>query len=920
MMTFPSHRARRACAAAGLLWATLLATAPSRADEDGEGADRGAAPRGASGAILVPPPKADAPPPKVSFPVLKRHVDPVYPPMAVKAGIQGDVVLKVTVDSDGRVSKAVVAQGLGHGLDAAAVRAAEQLLFEPARTKPDGKAIRATILFKYTFTLQIDPRSLGPEPATLLCTVVTGSDKTPFAGATVTVELADGSTKELSTDDSGRFDLPELAAGAVTIEVSATGYESITVVEELEEGESLEVRYRLVPMDEAYGGTGVIDVTVKGDRPNREVLRRTIEQRELNRIPGTKGDALRSLENLPGVARPPAFTGLLIVRGSAPQDSITFIDGTAVPLAYHFGGLASVVPTEMIEQIDFYPGNFSSRYGRAMGGVVEVGLKSPRTDGYHGLAQVDFIDARLQLEGPIPWLDGWSFMAAGRRSWLDALLTPVLDAVDEIDVVQSPAYYDYQFMIENRPDPDSRFRLAFYGSDDGFEIIGEDPDEEATGGFDLHMAFMRLQGSYQTKLTGGHEISVMTSLNRDLVDFSIFDSNIGKFFVDVEVLSVSNRLAYSHRVTDWLALNGGLDIVSGEATVTTRLPVKIDDDEEDDEGQPNDAPFVPPEVEEEAYSRTFFRPAGYLEAEITPVRHLRIVPGMRLDYTLRGDHFDVSPRLNASYGLFPGFPQTTIKAAVGLYPQPPEFLKIIGPDAPDDLESNRAIHYGLGLEQDITRQLEVSVEGFVKDLSNLVVDVEGQGAAEDRSVNEGTGYVVGGEVLLKYKPDDRFFGWLAYTLSRSARRDQPDAEEYLIAFDQTHILTVLGSYRLGAGWEVGARFRLVSGNLITPLICNPEDEGCDPGIASVYHAPSASYVRLPGAAKNSERLPLFHQLDLRVDKTWTFESWKFGMYLDILNVYNHMADEGVQYSYDLANREYFGGLPIIPSLGMRGQF
>ncbi|MBW2456200.1 MAG: TonB-dependent receptor, partial [Deltaproteobacteria bacterium] len=494
-----------------------------------------------------------------------------------------------------------------------------------------------------------------------------------------------------------------------------------------------------------------------------------------------------------------------------------------------------------------------------------------------------------------------------------------IDGVDGIDVVQSPAYYDYQFMIENKPDPDSRFRVSFYGSDDGFEIVGEDLESETTGGFDLHMAFMRGQASYQSKLTGGHQVDAMFSLNRDIIDFSIYDSNIGRFFVDVEVRSMSNRLGYSHRITDWLALNSGLDIVGGEATVTTRLPTKLDE-EEDDDGAPSDGAWVPPEVEEQAYHRTFFRPAGFIEGVFTPARHLRIVPGVRLDYSLRTDSVDVSPRLNASYGLFAGFPQTTLKAAVGLYPQPPDFLKIIGAGEIDHLESNRAVHYGLGLEQDITRQLEVSFEGFVKQLSNLVVTIDGEGDADPRDENDGKGYAVGGELMVKYKPDAHFFGWLAYTLSRSARRDQPNEDEVLVTYDQTHILTVLGSYRLGAGWEVGARFRLVSGNLITPLICNPEDEGCEPTIGSIYHAPSGSYIKLPGAAQNSERLPLFHQLDLRVDKTWTFDSWKFGMYLDVMNVYNHMADEGVRYSYDFANREYVGGLPIIPSLGMRGQF
>ncbi len=135
--------------------------------------------------------------------------------------------------------------------------------------------------------------------------------------------------------------------------------------------------------------------------------------------------------------------------------------------------------------------------------------------------------------------------------------------------------------------------------------------------------------------------------------------------------------------------------------------------------------------------------------------------------------------------------------------------------------------------------------------------------------------MIGSEVLLKYKPDERFFGWIAYTLSRSARVDGPGEPEHLVQYDQTHILTVLGSYRLGHGWEFGARFRLVSGNLITPSVCDKSAADCDPNrTGSLFHAPSGVYTPIPFAGAFSERLPLFHQLDIRVDKGWQFPRWK----------------------------------------------
>ena len=94
--------------------------------------------------------------------------------------------------------------------------------------------------------------------------------------------------------------------------------------------------------------------------------------------------------------------------------------------------------------------------------------------------------------------------------------------------------------------------------------------------------------------------------------------------------------------------------------------------------------------------------------------------------------------------------------------------------------------------------------------------------------------------MLKYNADKRFFGWIAYTLSRTIRRVDVDAEDSLAPWDQTHILTMLGSYRLGGGWEFGARFRLVSGNLITPNVCAPSNSNCDPSRICLLYTSDAA--------------------------------------------------------------------------------
>jgi hypothetical protein len=143
------------------------------------------------------------------------------------------------------------------------------------------------------------------------------------------------------------------------------------------------------------------------------------------------------------------------------------------------------------------------------------------------------------------------------------------------------------------------------------------------------------------------------------------------------------------------------------------------------------------------------------------------------------------------------------------------------------------------------------------------------------------------------------------------RQDCPGCEEYLFQYDQTHNLIILGSYRLGRGWEFGARFRIVSGSLDTPTVGPPS-------LPAIYSADAGAYVPLQGKAFTA-RMPLFHQLDLRVDKHWQFKAWALSAYLDIQNVYNHPAAESFIYNFDFSKRGYQTGIPIIPSIGLRGE-
>jgi TonB family protein len=77
---------------------------------------------------------------------------PAYPPMALRMGMESDVMMKIIVDSEGHVTKAEILKSGGAGFDDEALKAVRLSRFEPAQL--DGQAVAAEFTFIYRFRLQ----------------------------------------------------------------------------------------------------------------------------------------------------------------------------------------------------------------------------------------------------------------------------------------------------------------------------------------------------------------------------------------------------------------------------------------------------------------------------------------------------------------------------------------------------------------------------------------------------------------------------------------------------------------------------------------------------------------------------------------------------------------------------------------------
>ncbi|MBN1774373.1 MAG: TonB-dependent receptor, partial [Deltaproteobacteria bacterium] len=301
-------------------------------------------------------------------------------------------------------------------------------------------------------------------------------------------------------------------------------------------------------------------------------------------------------------------------------------------------------------------------------------------------------------------------------------------------------------------------------------------------------------------------------------------------------------------------------------------------------------------------------PGFYVETELRPFERLRLIPGLRVDLFDDGARPAFDPRLNVRFDVVDG---TTLKAGLGQYSQPAGFFQLDERSGNPELEPEHALHYGLGLEQRLWDRVQLQVDGFYREVGNAIVTSERlvERDGERRPIgfeNGGRDRAYGLELLVRYEPDDLFFGWLALTLMHSEEWDPREGWREA-AFDQLLNLTLVGSFDLGAGWSVGFRFRVAEGYPTTPAT------------GAIFNADCDEYERIPGA-DNSLRLPWFHQLDLRVDKKFEWEHFVLDIYLDVQNVYYAENVEAIGYNYDYTRRRDITGLPILPALGLKGEF
>jgi hypothetical protein len=661
----------------------------------------------------------------------------------------------------------------------------------------------------------------------------------------------------------------------------------------------------------AAAGQGVDEVSVRGARPAGRDLDETVGGAQARALAGTHDDPAQVIEDLPGVARPSFDSGQLLVWGSSPAETQVFVDGVPIPALFHGSAIRATIAGAMVHSVTLTPGAYGADYGRGLGGVVRVETADVPL-GVHGEVDANTLDGGgLASYAPS---QGVRVEAAGRYGWI-ASTSKAVGARDVGDFYEVPQYRDYQAKAQLALRERESLDVVVLGSGDDLTRTIPDPDPGRARSQSMQTDFQRAYLHYRRELDDGAVVDVVSWVGHDV---SHLDDRFGgaPATLDQETVRWGLRASERSRLAGRVQLRAGLDVDGSDASLRRQGSLEVPPREGDVAvfGQPPGAA-----TNADRWSADVVGVAPYVALDVD-AGALALTPGLRLDgYLLEASrqtprvgqtpsiglsHLDgvLEPTLSARLRITPAW---ALVAAAGLYSQPPAAADLSAVFGTPTLGPESAAHATLGETLRVTPRLSLEVLGFYKALWGLAVrDPSPTPALARVLLDDGIGRAYGVQWLLRQQLWRGFSGWVAYTVSRSERRDAPTAGWRLFDDDQPHTLAVVASQTAGP-WTFGARMRFARGLPRTPVT------------GALFDARDDAYQPVFGA-QNSVRLPDFWQLDLRVDRAFELgRGARLVVSLEGLNVTDQSNGEEFVYSADYARRGTVAGLPVLGVAGAR---
>ncbi len=708
----------------------------------------------------------------------------------------------------------------------------------------------------------------------------------------VSVVIFDSSNGTM-TDTLGRFEFSNLETGFIRLQLSSLGY-SPKITEEYNVSQ---IRANFVDIKMESSSEAIDEIQIRASlfavRPEAPVSLRRIGIDQIEKSAGANRDISRVLQSFPGVGSASTFRNDLFVRGGGPSENRFFIDGIEIPNINHFatqgasGGPVGILNVDFIREVDFYSSAFPAAKGNALSSVfdfkqIDVDVDNPTFKGTLGASEVS-----LTAMAPISEKTG--LIASVRRSYLQFLFSA-------LELPFLPTFTDFQFKTETRIDDKNEISFIGVGAIDRFKL---NTDAEPTEENEYVLGYLPVnnQWSYTIGTSYKHYfensyLSMFLSRNHLNNESYKYQDNIEipeNLNLDYNSDEVENkfRIEYTARPNDWtLNVGAGTEYADYSNQTFNRIFTN---------GQPSEINYssklgVVKWFAFGSVAHPFFD------------NRLTLSAGVRMDANNYSSEMNnlleqFSPRLALSWMVLPDF---FFNANVGRYYQNPAYTTMGYRNTEGDLVNKQnglsyihSDHFVAGLEYRPNNHSRITLEGFyklydkypfsVKDSVSLASkggDFGVFGDEEVTSTSQGRAY--GLEAMLRTRTHKGLNLLMSYTFVRSEFTDYKSS--YVpSSWDSRHLLTITVNQTLKRNWSIGAKWRYVGGLPYTPY---DEDKS---SLVPAWDAQNRQYLNY--AEFNTQRLTNFHQLDLRVDKTYNFKKMTLGFYVDIQNVYNQKAQQ-----------------------------
>lgn len=729
----------------------------------------------------------------------------------------------------------------------------------------------------------------------------------PIPFATIYVEGTQLGTQSL---DDGTFEITNIPPGFIKISVTSVGYESFKT-DEIRISNATHTNLE-ISLTESNTTLNEVSVTVnKFTRKTETPLSvHRISVEDIEKSAGANRDIVKVIQSLPGVGGTVSFRNDLIVRGGGPSENRFYIDGIETPSINHFstqgasGGPVSILNVDFIKSADYYSSAFPSGRGNALSSVFDFRLIEGNKDKPSVRASVGASELSLSLNTPVS--ENSSLLFSVRRSYLQFLFS-------QIGLPFLPTFNDatvrYKIKLNNK----NELSILFIGAYDQFKL---NMDAEQTEENRYILGYLPVNNQWSYTLGASHKYFmgnsvINTVLSRNHLNNSIYkyanndESNPNNLLTDFQSNESENKLR-----SEFSSTLNGFNINAGALAEYSQY----------DTDSYNNLYIngLPTEISTTSLLNMVKYGAFGSMSKTMANEKLTLTVGVRADganYSTQTKNLfkQLSPRLSGSYQLNNLF---SLNFNVGRYYQLPSYTVLGYKDANNELANKRnevkyiaVNHYVAGFEVNPNTNSKFTVETFFKQYSDYPFSVRDQvsmaskggdfGVFGDEEVTPTSkGEAKGFEVLYRIKTEKKLNVSAAYTYVRSSFTDK---NNQLIAssWDSRHIFTTTIGQSLKGNWDIGAKWRYVGGLPYTP-----------------WDIETSSYVQawnvnnrgvLDYENFNSLRLASFHQLDFRVDKSFYYKNFMIGLYIDIQNLYNQVAEQ----PSNLVQVVDAGGNPII---------